>query len=651
VRSLRLGRAWFCFRIGGGYRAYYDYVAGRSREERGIVLFLNSLRHRAFTLPIFLLVFAAAFFRLPYYFPVSSSLSASYVFQYNNRVAVLVFLAGAAAFAILFRGLSLQPATRDSRVSRVSALFAAVFCVGLGLLYWWISSPEGIHGDVPYFYSRLCELAAGKTIYRDFEFVYGPLLLYLPLWTGRLFHLSLIHGYVLFWLVDWAVGIWILYGLVNAIEIPSPYRTAVFFLLVADFIPALWLEGLNYAPVRGLLTAGLAMLVYAAHKRQYPPPAVAGVAILSAAIAACVSPEYGIAFMLGTGLFLVACVRRRAPGYWPSVAATGFAFLAINGISARMGVYTTLRSFSTGGLNYPILPYPGVLFVMGIFLIAACVAYLAFQRGQTDSLTVYLLCICLFSLPSGFGRADSSHMQLGAFSAVIVAALALGRYPRVFLLGGLAFLYWAALPPIRSDFPAIREHAERRLFDPARRAEPLYRTTVLIFHMLHRDAHRTSIEAKVALYYSEQVADPVLPDGAIVSAPLGFTVRGFTDDSGRVDYGYFLGAGNTIVPSQVDSIIRWLEAHPERKLILPRDWESLCYAFREGDDPSFRTWYGIHWASPKRQMRVYFPLGDFIRMNYAPDEVPLSEWAGLWHPKGASEPAAPPVASAAHARR
>jgi hypothetical protein len=477
-------------------------------------------------------------------------------------------------------------------------------------------------------------------IYRDFEFVYGPLLLYLPLWTGKLFHLNLIHGYVLFWLVDWAVGIWILYRLVNAIEIPSPYRTAVFFLFVVGYIPALWLEGINYAPVRALLTAGLAMLVYAAHKRQYSPPAVAGVAVLGAAIAAGVSPEYGIAFMLGTGLFLVACVRRRAPGYWPSVAATGFVFLAIIGISARMGVYTTLRAFSTGGLNNPILPYPGVLGVMGLFLIAACVAYLAFQRGQTDSLTVYLLCICLFSLPSGFGRADTGRMQLAALSAVIIAALALGRYPRASLLGGLAFLYWAALPGYRFDFPEVREQAERRLFDPARRPETPYRTTALLFHVLHRDAHRASIEAKVAQNLSNQVTDPVLPDGAIVNAPLGFTIDGFADDSGKVDYGYFFGTEPAIVPSQVDSIIRWLEAHPERKLLLRRAWEPSCYTFfREGDDPGLRTWYGIHWASPKRQMRIYFPLCDYIRMNYEPDQVPLSEWIGLWHPIRASEPA------------
>jgi hypothetical protein len=124
-----------------------------------------------------------------------------------------------------------------------------------------------------------------------------------------------------------------------------------------------------------------------------------------------------------------------------------------------------------------------------------------------------------------------------------------------------------------------------------------------------------------------------LPDDAIVNAPLGFTIDGFADDSGKVDYGYFFGTEPAIVPSQVDSIIRWLEAHPERKLLLERDREASCYTFfREGDDPSFRTWYGIHWASPKRQMRIYFPLCDYIRMNYEPDKVPLTEGVGLWHP-------------------
>src|SRR5579872_1264498 len=84
----------------------------------------------------FLILFAFAFFRIPYNFAVSPSQSDSYLYQFNNRVAVIIFLIGAAAFAILSRGMSLQPATKDSRVSRLSALIGTLLCVGTGWFYW-----------------------------------------------------------------------------------------------------------------------------------------------------------------------------------------------------------------------------------------------------------------------------------------------------------------------------------------------------------------------------------------------------------------------------------------------------------------------------------------------------------------------------------
>ena len=59
-----------------------------------------------------------------------------------------------------------------------------------------------------------------------------------------------------------------------------------------------------------------------------------------------------------------------------------------------------------------------------------------------------------------------------------------------------------------------------------------------------------------------------------------------------------------------------MEVHPERSLILSRDWQKGCYSFMDANDPSFRTWYGLHWASPKRQMQVIFPLCDFITSHY-----------------------------------
>ncbi|MDR3745996.1 MAG: hypothetical protein P4K80_07705 [Acidobacteriaceae bacterium] len=588
---------------------------------------------RALALILFVGVFAAVFFRLPYYFPVPPSASASYVFQFNNRVATLIFLAGAAAFAILFRGLSLQFATKDSRVSRTTALIAITSCVALGILFNWISSPDGLHGEAPYFYSRLSQLAMEKSIYRDFEFAYGPLWLYLPFWIGKLLHLSLIHGYIVFWLVAWAIGIWVLYRLINAIEIPSPYRTVIFILFAADFAQAIWSQGINYAPIRPLLSGGLAMLVYAAHKRGSSQSMVAGIAVVCAAIATAISPEHGIAFMLGTILFFLVSVRQRPFGYWLSMAAMGLGFLAIVAVAQQTGIYTTLHAFSSGGYNYPILPSPGVLCELGLYLVAACVAYRIFQRKQTDSLSIYLLCICFFGMPACFGRCDTGHMQFGAFSALLIAALILSKYPKIFTITMIAFLYLDATPQFRSEYPNIREEVERRTFDPSQRSEVLYRPTVFLLHRLHRDEHIKEIEAKIARQNIVLQDAPKLPDGSVVNAPWSMAKRGFTDDSAKIDYGYFFGMENVILPSQIDFIIQWLQSHPDRKLILPyTSGQNRCRLYNEGDNPSFSSIYGHHWASPKRQMQVVFPLWYYIESHYAPDSTPYSNDMQLWHP-------------------
>jgi hypothetical protein len=582
-------------------------------------------------LVFYLALFAWAFFRLPFAFPVPPSVSASYVFQYNNHVAVLIFIAGTAGFAMLFNGLSLEQASRDSRVSRLSAAIAILAITALGIFFYVISIPEGLHGEAPYFYSRLAELAAGKTIYRDFEFAYGPLLLYLPFWTGKLFHAGLVNGYFLFWLADCAVGIWILFRLVNAIEIASPYRTAIFFLLVVEFAGALWSTGINYAPLRPLLSAAMAMLVFAAWRRGYPPARVAMLAVAGAGLDAAFSPEHGIAFMLGTGLFFLTCVRERSGGYWLAMTIMACGFVAIVVASARAGAYITLRAFSSGGSNYPVMPTEDVLLVMALFVIAACVAFRAFQQKRTDVLFLYLLCISLFGMPASFGRADSGHMQLGAFPAVVIAALALGRYPKIALVIACAFFYLDATSQFRGEVWQMREATERWVFNPAHRAGLAYRGTVLGLQVLHADAHRAAMEAKVDAYYDHQMAIPALSDDFIVMAPWGSTSDGMTDSSGKIDYGYYYGIQDVIVPSEVESMIESLQAQPERKLLLPTVWRTHCYTSDDGD-PSFQTWHGFHWASPKRKMQLYFPFCDFVVSHYAPGETRYRGFAQLWDP-------------------
>jgi hypothetical protein len=590
-------------------------------------------RLKPLPLTLFVCIFAAAFFLLPYAVPVAPSVSASYVFQFNNRVATLIFLVGAAAFAIYFRGLSLRQALRDSRVSRTSAAIAITTCVAAGGLFYWLAGMYGITGESTYFISRVSLAAHGQTIYRDFEFPYGPLLVYLPLWTGKIFHLGLVGGYVLFWLIDWAAGIWILYRLVNTIEIESPYRTAIFFLLVFDLATGLTDQGINYAPVRTLLTAAAAMLVHAARRHGYPLPTVVCVAVASAAFAAALSPEFAIAFMLGTLVFFFVCLRPRPSRFWPSLLAKAACFAAIVAASQHALVYTTLHSMSSGAYNYPILPGIANLWVMCMYCMAACVAYMAFKQHRADSLAVYLLCICLFCMPSCFGRADEGHMQFAAFPALIVAILAIGNQPKLSIPLAALFLF-VIYSQERRPYPTLREGAERRVFDPANRSELLHRPAVALLHGLHQDAHLEKIEAKVTqASQRSRVPDLELPPGEIFYAPLQYAPHGLTVTSGQVDYGYFLGLLDVFLPKDIQAILQWLKAHPERSLILPPAWQTGCYTFAEASSANMKLVYSVPFAPPqRREMRLFYPICDYLRSNYAPGDNPdPGQWT-IWHP-------------------
>jgi len=603
---------------------------------------------RALALPGFLTVFAALFFRLPYLFPVSPSVSASYIYQFNNRVALLVFLAGATLLGFLFPWPPPESEIKDSSVSRTTGLAAVAGTVAFGAFLHWISVPQGLTGEASYFLSRFSEAVAGHTIYRDFEFAYGPLWLYLPLWTGELLHLSLISGYLLFWLFNWAIGIWLLYIVVNAIKIPSSYRTSIFLIFAASMAPWLWSQGVNYTPVRPLLAGALAMVVWTIYRRGAPQLAVAAVAAVSAAVATGVSPEYGLAFMLGTLLFFAFCVKGPIAGHRLSLAAMAVCFLAIVVWGAKAGIYTTLRVFSSGGYNFPILPHPAILCMLALFLIAVSVASRAMRSGQTETLWMYLLCVCFFSLPSSFGRADPGHMQTGAFFAPIIAALALSRYRRAWTLVATVFVFCFVAAPLASLAAPVSGETMLRVLDPSRRSELPHRAAVSILHWLHADRQREALESQAASYFAGQTTIPDLPHGAIVEAPWGMTRRGFPDQSGAVDYGYFFGLENVILPAQVDAIVHWLQAHPERELVIPpieNQWPISpvhCYSYTEGENPRFNTFYGLPWASPKRQMQVIFPLCDYILTHYAPDQTPSGKALSLWR---AVAPASSGVAS------
>jgi len=128
--------------------------------------------------------------------------------------------------------------------------FFAVLLVTLFVVIGWFAYlPYAYFGETKLFISRIEAMVMGLAPYRDFNFTYGPALLYLPYFVYRLFEgwfsIEQVYGFAL--AVNWCAGLYLAYYIVSRLS-GAFARCTVFLILV---IPCLNISlGLNYTLLR-----------------------------------------------------------------------------------------------------------------------------------------------------------------------------------------------------------------------------------------------------------------------------------------------------------------------------------------------------------------------------------------------------------------
>ena len=276
-------------------------------------------------------------FVLPYFVPVAPAFAESYLFGFNNRVALCLVLALVALLAVLsWRGLVRLPhlpelpppgsaaASGSTPGLPVLAAALAVATALSVLLFSLLRAGQGA-GDAVYFLDRIGLITQGLRPFRDFEFVYGPLQLYGPWLTARLLHLSLTDAYGLVWCLSTLLGITALWFAIRWLDLPPQGKSATFLILAAILGSELLSFGLNYNPLRYTLPIACLLLVERLD-RAAPSSATADRSTILAATASAIlllglSPEIGITFSIAILCFLPA--RRLAlRGPWATFASS-----------------------------------------------------------------------------------------------------------------------------------------------------------------------------------------------------------------------------------------------------------------------------------------------------------------------------------------
>lgn len=587
-------------------------------------------QHRS-TLSIFIVLLfgLSAVYLVPYLVPVHETFSDSYIFGYNNRTAELLLVAFVVGFALWTRGLGLRlPATsaKDGDRFRHTAWIAiAVTVFGCALV--WVASWAGqpvLEGQ--YFIDRYAMFSTGGRLYRDFSFDYGPLMFYPSVWLAKFFRISIGNGYFLGWMLQWALGTWALWKVVEVAARGTRHGRSIFLLLWVLFILNLFESGLNYTPIRFCATLAFALGVHFLFARGASNFAIFGLACLGTTVMLLYSPEQGIAFALATILFFGLCVRPARVSLLGGLACYVIFMVIAFRLALHFGILSNVLAMGGGVLNFPLLFSFQSLVLLLLLLVAGCVFIESFRTHTSQGPLIYLICLSLASAPAAFGHADVGHIVLNTLGALIAALTVLSQYPAIWRWAWPSFALVIVLSAcgkyaLRED--NIQFQLQAQVHDAVFGRYPSPAVTkvyTVVYRLTHRNAQARLDQLRTVLDKKPNRRAPYLPPGTHLFAPMGVLRRiapppdGIEIVTGRYD-GFFPVTSPSAIPEKIAEI----EAHPDWPLLLPPGSPQVCVFNPESERYNLRKFLlAPYLPHPRHVVYAGKPLCDYLNAHYTP---------------------------------
>ena len=576
------------------------------------------MRRSRFSVAAFLGLGALLVLLVPLQVPVTPVVSDSYMLGFSNHAALLLFLMFALAFAVWVDEFALptspeQDGVADAATRKPLWIALALVLAVAGALAALVYRTPGIN-ESGYLLDRLHEMDLGRRPFRDFEFAYGPLMLYLPAGLRAMLHLSTNGGYLLAWILEWLAGVLMLWGAVQAVAADSPRRNRVFLVLFTVSLPVVTSLGENYTALRWFALPGTAVWVWRVWQGDRWRATAA--ALLGVAGLLALSPELALAFTLATaGFFLLEL--RNDWRCWPAPAIFCLGAALLVAIAFRAGLFLTMGVFSSGGYNVPLLASPPMLLLLGFVLVAASVAAKALRERRFEGPAPYLVLTTFFCLPAGFGRCDVGHLFQATSGALLVTMTALSFQARAWRWGSRLLLVCLLAPLPISIYQAnsfLSLPIARRLANTTPDA-PLRRWSVRAMAVVFGEAEAERKITKVVGQLPQLETSSGLGAEQPMYAPFGYsTLLREAPGLHRVETGFYDGVTNLTTAQQVRGKIADIERSAGTPLLLPSSF-SCSYGLERRQ--VFLNTLAVYVPRVRNRVHILEPLCDYLRDHYA----------------------------------
>jgi hypothetical protein len=606
---------------------------------------------------------------LPYFVPQHPVASASYLFGYNNRAGLILLLTFIAAAAIRRKGygLKLLPAGESKKISRRTLGICLAIQLAACLMMILVMGKFGGFAESVYEIDRVWLLAQGRIAYAGFEWPFGVLFLYGPLWLSHLLHCGIAGGYYVFWTLASLAGVALLFATINCLDYPSPRKTSIFLLLFVAVLPSTIGMGTHYTWLRFITPFYCILVVNRVSLRKLQPNAcrvAAALAVCFTALLLLISPEMALAHCFASCVLLFPRKSAISPAAVPAstYAAMLAGFSALFGVGLKLHVLDTLLASGGGADSFPIPLSAPVIFFFGVVFVCACVVV---RRWYIPSLKDNSIALIVLSIPlmaAALGRCDPTHILLNGIGLYLAVFLYVSTSPRMWRLFRNSFVVIVIVLPgyvaLRYVIPLVGKTAMRAAAEDCQPEATGMRAAIARWGVRHLPAAgsegRLAELARLRAHAAPDEIDfgSVYPgfdltrSHGIFEAPFGYKPNGLGSyHSSKVDYGFYEGLENANTPRAVQRKIDELAQYPERDLLLPQSSGDLC-GFDVNLERQLITvlFFFPYTASVAHPISPHAPLCDYIASHYTLAEMATPENFGyeLWTPRRAS-PAQPVI--------
>lgn len=593
----------------------------------------------------------AAVLYLPYFVPQAPTASDSYLFGYNNRAAIALLLTVCAGLVFFFdlRPLRELAVERAKRIPLKALAYAlAVQGIGCGLMIFLVG---GLGGFVEsnYELDRIDLVSRGLRPYVDFEWPFGPALLYGPRWLERLLHLGAVDAYDLFWTAASLAGVALLYGTVQQLDYPTQRKTSIFSILFAASMLSVVNTGTHYTLLRYAAAPYCILQVFRSGEEGREWVAAAkGAAFMG--LLWLVSPEMAIAH----GFACLVLTFPKRSGISPiAIGPAAYAAMAAGicgefAAALRGHLLSTLLRSGGGADSFPVVfSAPALCFFAVVLVCCGAVAQRMREPGHDDN-SVALIVLSAPLMAAALGRCDPGHMLWNGLGFFLAALLYASSSERAWRWSRNAFLAGMVLLPSFVVVRYVGQVAVEATADNMARESATGRTGAeAAFARLAirlRPGREKEAEALRVAAPPERIdfasVYPHAPAGILrdrLDAPLGYKPgRWSTYRSESVDYGRYEALENANTPDAVRQKIQELAAHPNRGLLLPEDAAARCGVREQLERAILMVYFfAPYTAKAVNPGSVHQPLCDYILGHYTLTE-PASKQNydyALWTPK------------------